>query len=138
MRVKWIGVLAIGVIVAAVVVYKQSWQPLAHTGRAVTQANALNSQSSVLLFADPRLATTQCGCGEIFRLVREAGTKGIPVREVSPRSGDDLIREYQVVVQPTVVLINERGEETARYEGEDRATIDAIRSLLDRSIEEQL
>ena len=51
--------------------------------------------------------------------------------EVDPRSGSDLLREHRVVVEPTVIVLDDGGEEVARFEGEDPKTIAAIGLALD-------
>jgi hypothetical protein len=90
---------------------------------------------SVLLIADPRQAEEACGCAEIFRLIRAAGSRGLPVREIAPAANGAAVREYRVVVSPTVLILDAGGAEVGRYEGEDGRTIEAIRTDLERLLE---
>lgn len=128
MKGKWLGIVAVLGLVAGIVVYKQASAPEAGPSEAGT---ARVESPRVLLFADPHEADEVGGCGEIFRLVRRVGSQGLPVLEVDPRGGDALIREHRVVVEPTVVVLDERGQEAARFEGEDATTIAAIESALE-------
>jgi hypothetical protein len=90
---------------------------------------------SVLLFADPDEAGSACGCGQIIRLVRDAGARGVAIREISPGSDAGLEREYRVTVAPTLLFLDSTGHVNVRHEGEAPETIEAIRSGLDRLAE---
>jgi hypothetical protein len=133
-QTRWVGVLAIAALVVAIVVYKQTSE--APVVRAPDERGTSEAGASVLLFADPREADKVCGCGDIFKLVRHAAAQGVVVREIPPQSGSEDIREHRVLVAPTVIVLDSENVEVGRYEGEDRATIEAIRSSLDRVIEE--
>ena len=134
MKARWIGILAVVVIATALVVYKQTTKAPA----VPTAAETTSSEHSptVLLFADPREAESACGCGEIIRLVRDAGTHGVLVQEIAPDSGDELIQDHRVVVSPTVIVLDSSKTEVARHEGEEPATIAAIRADLDDLLQE--
>jgi len=114
--------LAIGVVV-----YKQVSKPHVASGPTALAAAEV---PRVLLFADPREADEVGGCGAIFRLVRSVGTEGIPVLEINPRASTELVRRHRVVVEPTVIVLDDSGAETVRFEGEDSTTIEAIGSAL--------
>jgi hypothetical protein len=129
---KRIGLLAIALVASGIVVYKA-----ALTGSSSFDVSfARDDRSpSVLLIADPRQAKETCGCGEIFRLIRAAGSRGLPIREIAPEANGAAVRKYRVVVSPTVLILDESGAEVARYEGEDGRTIEAIRTDLERLLE---
>ena len=127
MNGKWLGICAVLALVAGVVVYKQTSEPAGGTGGART---AGVETPRVLLFADPQEADEVGGCGDIFRLVRKVGGEGVPFLVVDPRGSNALIREHRVVVEPTVIVLDERGQEAARFEGEDATTVAAIGSAL--------
>ena len=129
MKAKWLGICTVLALVAGIIVFKQAGEPEAGTSGAGTSGG---EAPQVLLFADPHEADEIGGCGDIFRLVRRVGSEGIPVLEVDPRGGNALIREHRVVVEPTVIVLDERGQEAARFEGEDATTIAAIGSALQR------
>ncbi|MHC4506778.1 MAG: hypothetical protein ACYTFI_26105 [Planctomycetota bacterium] len=125
---KWLAVCAVLGLFAGVVVYKQVSEP---EPSAVVTSGA-EEAVRVILFADPRQADVVCGCGEIFALVRKVGAEGVSVLEVDPRAGSELTQTHRVVVEPTVIVLDESGEETARFEGEDSTTIAAIGSALEQ------
>ena len=129
MKGKWLGICTVLALVVGIIVYKQAGESEAGTsGVGMPEGEA----PQVLLFADPHEADEVGGCGEIFRLVRRVASEGIPVLEVDPRGGNALIREYQVVVEPTLIVLDERDQEAARFEGEDATTISAMESALQR------
>jgi hypothetical protein len=134
MKARWIGLVSILAVVVALVVYKQAVK--APAAPAATGPLIAAQGPTVLLFADPREAEETCGCGEIFRLVRDAGTHGVLVQEIAPDSDDERIRAHRVVVSPTVIVLDANENEIARHEGEDPATIAAIRAGLDNLLQE--
>lgn len=134
MKAKWIGLVTVLAILLALVVYKQVGHPPILPAAAET-TNAAQTPT-VLLFADPREAEETCGCGEIFRVVRDAGAHGTLVQEIAPDSGDERIQRHRVVVSPTVIVLDADGNEISRHEGEDAATIAAIRASLDALLPE--
>ena len=125
---RWIGVAAVVVVAAGIVLLKQRSNTAAAHDRGPPTASA----PEVLLFADARQAEASCGCGQIIRLVRAAATHGARVRELDPAGADGEARRHRVRVQPTVLVLDRDGRETGRFEGEARPTIDAIRSALRR------
>ena len=135
----WIAAIVVAVAAAAIIFYKEtrsrpssgpvsSVAPGASSARGAERAAA----GSVLLVADPDEAGSACGCGQIIRLVRGAGARGVAVREVAPGSNVSLEREYRVTVAPTVLCLDSTGHVVARHQGEGPETIEAIRSGLDR------
>ena len=134
MKARWIGIVSVVAVLAAVLVYKEVTKAPAVPAAAESTSSA--QSSTVLLFADPREAGESCGCGEIFRLVRDAGTRGVLVQEIAPDSGDERIQRHRVVVSPTVIVLDADENETARHEGEGPETIAAIRAGLDELLQE--
>jgi hypothetical protein len=102
---------------------------------APASVSASQAHPQVILFADPKEAEESCGCGEIFRAVRAAGTRGVRTREVDPERERDVVRQYRVTVEPTVIFVDATGREVSRREGESGDTIAALQSDLDRIAE---
>ena len=139
MKRGWIAAIVVAVAAAAIIFYKEtrgrpSSGPVSGVApRASSSGGAERvAAGSVLLVADPDEAGNACGCGQIIRLVRSAGARGVAVREVAPGSNVSLEREYRVTVAPTVLFLDSAGHVVARHEGEAPETIDAIRSGLDQ------
>lgn len=88
--------------------------------------------ASVLLYADMSEANASCGCGKIIRMVRGAKDRGVAVREVSTENPGDVAKRYKITVSPTVLILDPKGEPTARHEGEGSAVIAALSADLDR------
>ena len=87
--------------------------------------------SQVLLFADPREAESSCGCGQIIRMVREAGVAGIvSVHEFDPQRDAEAARLHAVRVAPTVIVAGSDGVERRRFEGESAEVIADLRGAL--------
>ena len=117
-----IGLAAVALAVVSLIAYK------ALTAEAAARAS---KAASVLLVADPREAGSDCPCGEIIKVVRDAKARGVRVREVAP--GDSAVtRQYKVMLAPTVLVFNADGSEMARYEGESDDTLAAIKAALGR------
>ncbi len=85
--------------------------------------------------ADLSEAEEKCACGEIIRAVRAAQHKGVTTQEFSPDSKSELLKRYRILTAPTVLFLDAKGKEIARYEGEDEKTVEAIRSQLKRMTE---
>ena len=62
--------------------------------------------------------------------MREASKRGVHVAELPPDSNSDLLRRYQVLTVPTVLLLDESGKEIGRFEGEDSTTVKAVQTRL--------
>lgn len=101
---------------------------LALTAQSATTA----SKPTVVVVADLREADAPCGCGDIIRLVRGVAGRGISVREVPPGGDRELIARHHVKEMPTVLVLDPSGAVLARYEGESKATIDALRAHLEK------
>lgn len=134
MKRSWIGVLALALLVGGVLLAKSMKSPPAPGPAASGSATVTASHTSpeVILFADPGEAEDSCGCGQIFRAVRAAHTRGVRTREVDPEREKDVVREYRVTVEPTVILLDGNGRELSRREGESGETIAALQADLDR------
>lgn len=132
----WIAAVAVAALAGGLIAYKElgarpgsmpSSAPVASASGEPVRPNG----GTVILFADPGEAEASCGCGQIIRLVRGAGMRGVSIREVAPGSDTALEREYHVTVAPTVLILDSSGRVIARHEGEAHETIDAIRTGLD-------
>ena len=130
MRRGWIGVLAVTVVAAGIIAYKQTARPSVHN--SASRHRPASETPSILLVADLKEAGTDDPCAEIIRLVRAAGQRGVPIREIPSGENDPLLRTYRVTVEPTVLLLDAKGGVLARHEGESRQTIAALRSDLER------
>ncbi len=130
MKTRWIPILAVALVAITIVAYKQLRQAPREKGGA-DGIGASAASSSVLLFADPREANGDDPCAEIFRLVRQAGARGIRVREVAPSDATEATRKYRVTVAPTVLIVDSSGHIVSRYEGESSDTIQAVRASLE-------
>ena len=135
----WIATILVVLAAAAIIFYKEtrshsSSDPKSNfsPGASSTDRAERAAGGSVLLVADPDEAGSTCGCGQIIRIVRDAGAHGIAVREIAPGSDISLEREYRVTVAPTVLFLDSSGQVVARHEGEEAETIEAIRLALDR------
>lgn len=133
MEAKWLGLILICALATGVLLAKQLRNPQAasHAGSTAASA-AATAQALVLLFADPSEAESSCGCGEVFRAVRAASARGVPVREVDPAQNRDLMQQYRVLVEPTMLVLDQRDRELRRHEGESSDVLAAIRTDLDR------
>ena len=128
MKIRWLPVAIVLGLAAGIVVYKQATT----RPQSASEKTTVPGPPSVLLFADPREADSADACAEIFRLVRGAGARGVPVREIAPEQSGDATRRYRITVEPTVLVLDQAGREVARHEGESPQTIAAIRSSLER------
>lgn len=132
MKRTWIGIVVITLLVGGVLLAKSMKSQPGPAAGGTAAANTSQAQPQVILFANPAEAEESCGCGEIFRAVRAAGTKGVRTREVDPEREKDVVRQYRVTVEPTVLFVDAAGREVSRREGESGDTIAAIRTELDR------
>ena len=124
-----LGIVAVAVAAIAVVVYKKvGYSP--REGGARGAAPAASASPSVVLVADFREAGTDDPCAEIIRLVREVGTRGVPVQEIPSGEDSPLLGEYRVTVEPTVLVLDAGRQVVARHEGESPGTIAALRKDL--------
>ena len=130
MRRGWVGVLAVAVVAAGIIAYKQAVR--SSPQNSASRPRPTSEAPSILLVADLKEAGTDDPCAEIIRLVRAAGQRGIPVREIPSGENDPLLRKYRITVEPTVLLLDAGGGVLARHEGEGPETIAALRSGLER------
>lgn len=136
MKRGWIGLIAIGVLAAGVLAAKSFNAPEPPSGSvlaAPAPAPAPSAAVQVLLFADPREADSSCGCGQVFRAVRAAASRGVAVREIDPQQASDLVRQHRVTVDPTLLVFDAQGNELGRHEGESSTVLAAIREELERA-----
>lgn len=130
MRRRWPAAMALGVAAAAIVGYKQWFRaPIPIPNRAARIAKS-GTNLSLLLVADPREANESDGCGQIIRVVRAAGARGIPLREVSPSADSEIDSRYRILVSPTVLVLKD-GKVLKRYEGESPETVKAVHAELE-------
>ena len=124
MKIRWLGMSCLFLVALVIIVYKQ------HSG--VTAQEVSTGVPSVLLVADLREAE-EAGdrCADMIKMVRNVKTRGVKVEELMPESTSPLIKEYHVVVIPTVILIGKDGHETDRFEGEGVDTVAALAAKLD-------
>lgn len=121
---KWIGIAVIAVAVVALLIYKSVSGPSAKSA-APTGAD---QAPRVLMFIDLREIDEEHGCGDIIRSVRATAARGVATRE----NDDALGRAHRVMVEPTVLILDAKGREQARFEGESGATIAAMKTALDQ------
>lgn len=87
--------------------------------------------AAVLLFADPREAGTSCGCAEVIRLARGAGSvSGVGFREFDTRKPSAEAKRYGVLVSPTVIITDADGTEKTRFQGESGEVIAKLRGAM--------
>ena len=123
---KWIGLVVVALIAGTIIAYKERVSPRTD----ITDTHAL---PRVLLVADLREADSEGdACAEIIRSVRAARARGVAVRELNHDSKSDLLRRYQVLTVPTVLILDSKGEVVSRLEGEGRQTVTAVRTQLEQ------
>lgn len=134
MIAKPIGVVAVALIAMGLVAYKATRSSdLALADPSPPSATtAATATMSVVLVADPDEAESSCLCGQIIRSVRAVRGQGVQVQEVDPEKAPQLAKGYRALVNPTVLVLDGTGQEVRRFEGEDKATVAAIRTELDR------
>lgn len=124
MKSRWIGLTTVALIAGAIIGYKAHLTP-------DVQAASTSVPPRVLLLAEPSEANDAGdSCAEIIHLVRAARERGVAVRELEAGSKSNLLARYHMLVVPTVVILDGDGKEVARFEGEGRTTVKAIRAAL--------
>ena len=120
-----IAILAAVVLaVVAIVVLKQR-----ESIRPASPVPPTTTKGSVLLFANlAEAGEGEDGCAVIIRTVRAARQHGVRVTEFNSGSSPEVRKQHRVVVDPTVIVLDPTGHEIARHEGEDAATVAAIRA----------
>ncbi len=99
--------------------------------RATTQGA---KPTNVVMAIDLGEEDERGGCGDVIHAVRAAAKKGVRTREIDTRNEADMqaaSKKYRIVVQPTVVLLDDADNEVKRYEGESKETIAALETDLD-------
>ncbi|MDH3427644.1 MAG: hypothetical protein OEM23_04340 [Gemmatimonadota bacterium] len=95
----------VGLLVVLAVALVLWLNPRTSTSGNPEVPDAALATTQVLLFADPREAESSCGCGQIIRMVREAGVPGVvAVQEFDPQRETEAVRNHAVRVAPTVII----------------------------------
>lgn len=127
MKTRWIGITFVILVVAGIIAFKLHTAPQAQvqTAQAVS-----TTKPQVILVANLREANDKAdNCSIIIHLVRAAGKRGIPIRELSPGSPSPLIKQYHVLTIPTLLVLH-HGRVVSRFEGESLSTVQKIRTRL--------
>ncbi len=132
MKPRHFALIAVFAAAGVIIGYKHLRNMPAHS--------TLNAASTprVVLVADLSEAEEKCACGEIIRAVRAAQQKGVATLEFTADSKAEELKQYRVLTAPTVLFLDAKGKEIARYEGEDEKTVQEIRSQLKRMTEGDL
>lgn len=124
MKVRWRGLILVLLLVAAIVAAKLHKQ-----GGLRESAEA--DRPAILLVADLSEANEANDvCAGIIHAVRDAAQRGISVKEVTPDSDSQFLKRYHILTAPTVVILDHKGNEEARFEGESKDTLAAILARL--------
>jgi hypothetical protein len=125
MKWKSIGLALVLVGSGAIIYYKSN------QSRSAPAAQEEQAAPRVLLVADLREADSEGdACAEIIRMVRATKVRGFQVVELEPDSKSELLTRHRILTVPTVVIFDQSGRPTTRFEGEDRETIAKLRSAL--------
>ena len=124
MKVRWLGVGVVAALVISILMVK-NW-----TRHNVFSAS-VKGGPAVILVADLHEANDpNDGCAKIIRAVRQAAKRGVNVAELLPDSNPGLLRRYRVLTVPTVLILDDKGKEFGRFEGEDATTVQAVQTRL--------
>ncbi len=124
MKVRWPGLVLVAILLVGILLLKSRT-------RQSAPSQTVKGTPAVLLVADLSEANDKNDrCAEIIQAVRETSKRGVRVEELSPDSKSDLLHRYHVLTVPTVLLLDETGKEIGRFEGEDAATLKAIKTRL--------
>ena len=127
MKTKWIGLLAVVIVAAGIIAFKRDRAP---RPTVQTTQGIQSSKTGIILVANLSEANDKGdNCSVIIHLVRQAGRRGIKIRELSPGSQSPLIRRYHVLTIPTVLVLR-HGRVVSRFEGESGSTVEKIRTRL--------
>lgn len=117
----------------AVTMNRAEAPPAAPANATAETTNPQAERASVLLFAELREADEEEDrCGIIIRSVRALRQHGVTVTEYDSGASPDVRKQHRVVVEPTIIVLDASGREVARHEGEDEATMQAIRADMAR------
>ncbi len=122
-------------LLSLVVVFGCKGQP-GDSGATTTQASApdLAKPTNLVMAINLGEEDEQGGCGDVIHAVRAAAKSGVRTREIDTRNKADMeaaSKKYRIVVQPTVVLLDDADKEVKRFEGESTETITALKTDLD-------
>lgn len=124
MKVKYFGLAAVVLIAAAIIGYKTQLS-------AKEQVAGSSTTPRVLLVANLSEANESGdSCAEIIHLVRAARDRGIAVQELDAGSKSKLLARYHVLIIPTVLILDRKGKQVVRYEGEGRNVVKNLRAEL--------
>lgn len=126
MNAKRIGLIAVFTLVIIMVIIK------ARPAKTPNSSQSSSGKPQVVLVATPAEAVSVTRCGEIVQAVRTAAQHGVRVQELTPDSKSELIAQYHVLQTPTVLVFDEKGEVTSRFEGEAPETLSAIQTEMGR------
>jgi len=127
MKTRWIGLLAVVIVAAGIIALKRDRAP---KSAVQTTQGVLSSKTGIILAANLSEANDKGdNCSVIIHLVRQAGKRGIKIRELSPESQSPLIERYHVLAVPTVLVLH-NGKVVSRFEGESGITVEKIRTRL--------
>lgn len=128
MRTRWAGITLVVLVAAGIVFYKHHRSA---SGASAPAQSASTPKPEVILVADLcEVDLPGDNCAEIIRLVREAIGRGVKVQEFLPESDSPLFKQYRVLTNPTVLILDRDGKVLSRYEGESVATVQEIRNRL--------
>lgn len=128
MRTRWVGIALVVLVATGIILYKH--HKLSSSSFAPAQSGSA-SKPEIILVADLREADEPGdNCAEIIHLVRQAGRRGAKVEELTPDSDSPLLKQYRILTNPTVLVLDRDGKVLSRYEGESGATVQEIRNRL--------
>lgn len=123
MKSKWIGLIAVALVVVVIVITKT---------RVGQETPTTATLPRVLLVADLSEADEEGdACAQIIQAVRAVGKRGVSIQEVNHNSNSPLMSRYRILSIPTVLVLDQQGEVVSRYEGESRQTLASLRSELE-------
>lgn len=126
MKVRWIGLVAVALVAAAIIGYKTKLSQ-------ATPSTATATPPRVLLAAPLSEANIPGdGCSAIIHIVRAARARGIAVKEIDARNKSEWLARYHIMTFPTVLIFSKDGKAIARYVGEGPKTVNAVRAAIER------
>lgn len=124
MKVRWPELTVVVLLVVGILATK-------HYKRNRTETMVSSEHPTVLIVADlSEAGETNDVCAEMIRTVREAGQRGIAVKELAPGAEPQLLKRYHILTAPTVLILDRNGNEAARFEGEEKTTLASLRARL--------
>lgn len=124
MKMRWPGLILVLLLVVGIVFTK-------HFKSLHTEEPPQVEHPTVLIVADLNEADEPNDvCADMIRAVRGAGQRGVPVKEMMPGADPQLLKRYHILTAPTVLIFDPNGKEAARFEGESKGTVEALRTRL--------